>query len=193
MNIAERDILYGVIRQTGDRTARFRTAGGDDIAEDDVSECPDVRLRLILFVKPGPVTQSHENRDRDAFDGHVGYRDAVEGAAIHDFQSDAGQASLAAVNDFGIARRAYRTVGDGDVLKTAAGLGSHFDRITMAADNTIGDGHILARRQRKALEHDGVVVGIDSATADNDIPTAINVETVVIVADVIEDGNVANG
>ena len=90
---------------------------------------------------------------RDSVDVKVRHADAVHASAVDDFQGDAGQAALFAVDDLRVARRKHMAVADGDVQKAASRFGADLDRVAVAAEGAVGHGDVLARPVDMLFRH----------------------------------------
>ena len=139
---------------------------------------PDAGLVHAFLEGPGAVAQADEDRGPDAGHGDVRHNNAVHRPAVDDLQRDAGQAGVVDC-----------AAGHHDILEAAVRFGPHLEGIARAPQDAAADDHVLAQAGRGALEHDGVVAGVDVAAGDDDPVAGVDVDAVVVVVHMALDGD----
>ena len=196
------DILYRMIRQSGDATTHgpciaylyvVEVNAVDGAHMVDGYQCVKVGTFLLICIASASSAQTDKDGSLSALDVDVGNVDILHRTTIDNLQRYSRR-TYPLTEEFLLLVSAWFhvDVADIDVAETTIGLGAELDGIAMAGHLAIRNLDVLAESGRGGLQRDTIVVGIGNHIGDRDFVTTVQVECIVVVIVAVEDLDTIN-
>lgn len=185
-NTLKHDVLDQTAVDARDHGSLAEIVATRDILDQDTLEFPDLGRRHARHDAP-TTADAQEDGAIGALNGAMLDHDVFHITPIHGGQRDAGAGLLAAQADQMIRDAPQAKIPCINAPEVALGIRANLEGIAGRKKCTVLNQHIFSGTQTRALEAQGIILGIDEAVTNNDPTAAIDVEAVVVVIGVVDD------